>query len=72
MTKRATSRKKLQLTPKTLRQALDELGINVPYYEARLVGNRIEFHLYGGQLVTWTPPTDVEAAPRGRPEEEPK
>ena len=50
---RATSRKKLELNPETVKQALEELGINVPFYQARLVGNRIEFHLYGGQVRTW-------------------
>ena len=50
---RATSRKKVELTPETIKQALEELGITVPYYDARLVGNRIEFHLYGGQVKTW-------------------
>jgi hypothetical protein len=47
------SRKKVQLTPETIKQALEDLDINVPYYDARLVGNRIEFHLYGGQVRTW-------------------
>ena len=49
----AKSRRKVELKPETIKQALEELGINVPYYEARLVGNRIEFHLYGGQVRTW-------------------
>lgn len=36
-----------------LAQALAELAVNVPYYDARLVGNRLELHLYGGQVRTW-------------------
>ena len=36
-----------------LAQALAELAINVPYYDARLVGNRLEIHAYGGQLHIW-------------------
>jgi len=38
-----------------LPRALQELGVNVPYYDARLVGNRLELHLYGGQVRTWPP-----------------
>ena len=36
--------------------ALAALGINVPYYQVRLVGNRLEFHLYGGNVVYWPDP----------------
>jgi hypothetical protein len=36
-------------------RAIRELGINVPYYSCRLVGDRLEFHLYGGRLVCWPP-----------------
>ena len=67
---RARSRKKVELTPETIQQALEDLGINVPYYEARLVGNRIEFHLYGGQVKTWPPPKGArsERSAGARPE----
>jgi len=37
----------------TIRQAISELGINKPWYTCRVVGNRLEFHLYGGDLVYW-------------------
>jgi hypothetical protein len=33
--------------------AVAALGLDVPYYQVRLVGNRLEFHLYGGQVVYW-------------------
>jgi hypothetical protein len=55
MTKR-TTRKKPAAPPVTLTDApvaVAALGINVPYYRVRLVGNRLEFHLYGGQVVYW-------------------
>lgn len=48
----------------TIRQALDELGINKPFYTCKVVGNRLEFTLYGGDVVTW-PPENVGAD--GRP-----
>lgn len=35
-----------------LPRACQELGITA-YYEARLVGNRLEIHAYGGQVRTW-------------------
>ena len=38
-----------------LPRALQDLGINRPYYSARVVGNRIELHLYGGDVVYWPP-----------------
>jgi hypothetical protein len=36
-------------------QALHELDITVPVYFCRLVGNRLEFHLYGGRIIFWPP-----------------
>lgn len=42
-------------TPDTVRQAIDELGLNRPFYTCRIVGNRLEFSLYGGDLVYWPP-----------------
>jgi hypothetical protein len=52
----------IQADPATIQQALDALGITVPYYTARVVGNRIELTLYGGQVVTWSPaPVSQEA-----------
>jgi hypothetical protein len=52
LTKRKTTRRK-KITLDDLPQALQDLDINVPYYDARLVGNRIELHLYGGRVVRW-------------------
>ena len=45
----------------TIRQALEELGINRPYYTCRVVGGRLELVLYGGDVVTWPQP-----APKGQ------
>jgi len=42
-------------TPETIRQAVENLGINRPFYTCRLVGNRLEFSLYGGDLIYWPP-----------------
>ena len=39
----------------TIRQAIEELGLNRPFYTCRVVGNRLEFSLYGGDLVYWPP-----------------
>lgn len=60
----AKSRKRSRVTipdpppPEMINQALADLGVNVPFYHCRLVRNRLEFHLYGGQRVTWTPPLE--------------
>ena len=40
----------------TIRQALQDLGIDRPYTRVRVVGNRLELTLYGGDIVTWPPP----------------
>jgi hypothetical protein len=42
-------------TPDAIREAVENLGINRPFYTCRLVGNRLEFSLYGGDLVYWPP-----------------
>jgi hypothetical protein len=39
--------------PETIARALQDLGINKPYYTARVVGGRIELRLYGGDVVFW-------------------
>jgi hypothetical protein len=54
----------LHADPATIQQALDALGITVPYYTARVVGNRIELTLYGGQVVTWSPAPVPRSSPR--------
>ena len=33
--------------------AIQELGINVPIYRTRVVGDRLELHCYGGQVLLW-------------------
>ena len=38
-----------------LQQAIRELGIDRPILMSRLVGNRLELTLYGGDLVYWPP-----------------
>ena len=49
----------------TIRQALDELGIDRPYMGARVVGSRLELTLYGGDVVTW-PPKPAPQRKRGQ------
>lgn len=57
----------------TRARALHELGVDVPYYACRLVRNRLEFHLYGGRVVTWAPPAPKRRSqPRARPKPEPE
>jgi hypothetical protein len=55
----------VKLDQPTIARALRELDVTVPYYNARLVGNRIEFHLYGGAVVYWPdpPPNQKKVAP---------
>jgi hypothetical protein len=36
-------------------RALQDLGIDKPVYYCRIVGGRLEFHLYGGTVLWWTP-----------------
>lgn len=60
---KTTTRRKAAPKPKPVSladvpQALAELALDVPYYDVRLVGNRLEFHLYGGQVRAW--PADPE------------
>ena len=54
---RKTAQKKLVATPDTIRAALEELAEDRPFYTCCVVGNRIEFSMYGGDVVTWPPPT---------------
>ena len=39
----------------TIRQALEDLNIDRPYMACRVVGNRLELTLYGGDVVFWPP-----------------
>ena len=66
MAKRRTRQKKITLDD--LPNALQDLNINVPYYDARLVGGRLELHLYGGRVVRW--PRNPEPIPPDLPNEE--
>jgi hypothetical protein len=69
----------LELTEELIAQGISDLLLDRPYYDARLVGTRIEFHTYGGEVLTWEipgaeppprgRPKDVGAAPRGRPKD---
>jgi hypothetical protein len=54
----------------TLEQAVNALGIDVPVMACRMVGDRLELHLYGGRVVFY--PEMEEESParksrRGRP-----
>lgn len=51
----------------TTRRALQDLGINVPYYQARVVGNRLEITLYWGAVVSWSPEAPAPNPNKGRP-----
>jgi hypothetical protein len=44
-----------------LDRAIEELGIDVPIGDARLVAGRLELHLYGGRVVTWPPLPESDA-----------
>ena len=35
---------------------IHDLGINVPIYRTRIVGDRLELHCYGGQVLYWPHP----------------
>ena len=39
-----------------IQQALQDLTLDRPYYNARVAGSRIEFPLYGGEIAIWTGP----------------
>jgi hypothetical protein len=38
--------------------AMHELKIDVPVMDYRIVGDRIELYLYGGQVLSWEPPAE--------------
>lgn len=58
---RKTKTETLTADDETIRRALDELGERRPYYTCRVVGNRLEFAMYGGDVVVWPP----DPSPRG-------
>lgn len=60
--KKPATRSKSRAMPEAVRntkanraRALKELGINRPYYTCRVVGNQLQFALYGGDVVYWPP-----------------
>ena len=53
MAKRAARPKKITASQANIKRALKDLGINRPYYRARVVGGRLELALYGGDIVYW-------------------
>lgn len=53
-----------------IRHVLTTLGVDVPYYSARLVGNRLELYLYGGQTLVWPIPATLPAHGEGQSEHE--
>jgi hypothetical protein len=55
MTKTTSKKPAIKADQDTIRQAVEELGINRPFYTCRVVGNRLEFSLYGGDLIYWPP-----------------
>ncbi len=51
-----------EVDPKKVKQAAEALDIDVPIMGARMLGNRIELHLYGGAVVTWAQPAKKKPA----------
>ena len=51
--KKKPAPKRITATPANIKRALEDLGINRPYYRARVVGGRLELCLYGGDVVFW-------------------
>ena len=49
-----------QPTADAIRQAVQDLGLNRPFYSCRIVGSRLEFALYGGDLLFWPPEEEKE------------
>jgi hypothetical protein len=39
-----------------VKEAAIKLGVDKPIMSHKVVGDRIELHLYGGSVVTWPPP----------------
>lgn len=63
MTKKRTTRKKIDDTRQNLYYAVHDLEIDVPVMTTRVVGNRLELSLYGGSIVKW-PETAAEKRKR--------
>jgi len=49
-------------SPEIIELALAELALDRPWYSCRLVGNRLEFQLYGGDVAVWPPPKGKKEA----------
>ena len=47
---------------KHMKQIAEELGIDVPIMSSKVVGNRVELYLYGGQVLNY-PPVDDKKVP---------
>jgi hypothetical protein len=45
----------------TIARAILELRLDVPVYNARVVGDRLELRLFGGKVAYWPPADPVEA-----------
>lgn len=60
---------KLTKSQANITRALKDLALDVPYYTCRLVGNRLEFRLYGGQVVYWPEEEDPVGAGSPCPDE---
>ena len=58
--------KRITKSKANVARAIRELDITVPYYTCRLVGNRLEFRLYGGLAVYWPPKPATKPAKRTR------
>jgi hypothetical protein len=42
-----------------LAQAIEAHHVDVPVYRTRVVGSRVELHLYGGRVLTWPPYPEI-------------
>jgi hypothetical protein len=51
--KKPTPAPKVTANPATIKRALQDLGIDKPYYTVKVVDGRLRFTLYGGEVVTW-------------------
>ena len=45
---------------RTRARAVRDLGINVPIMVSRVVGGRLQLKLYGGQVLYWPVPTNLQ------------
>lgn len=45
-----------------IKQAIEELGIDKPVMTSRVVGDRVELTLYGGERITYAPARPTKAS----------